>query len=92
MPEELKLAIGLIWGHLNVRQFEEAYILARGCRDIWPEENLIKLMLAYATVEIGEPLDAATLAVLEQENCEEWRALILRRAENYNVDDGDGDD
>jgi hypothetical protein len=87
MPEELALAIGLVWGHLNAGQFEEAYDLAQGCMRVWPTESRLTLMSAYAAVELLEPLDDETLAILHEAECRDWATLILRRAENH--DDAD---
>lgn len=80
MTNELSLAIALIWGHLNVRQFGHAYTLARGCAVVWPQEQRIPMMMAYAAVELGHPLDAATLKIIRDCEWPEWRDLILRRA------------
>ncbi|MEN3293125.1 MAG: hypothetical protein V7642_2378 [Burkholderiales bacterium] len=82
MSSELTTAIGLVWGHLNACQFEEAYQLARGCLRVWPEEKRLIVMSAYAAVELLEPLDEKTIAVLQTEN-KEWAELVLRRAEYH---------
>ncbi|MGH8807029.1 MAG: hypothetical protein ACREX0_04020 [Noviherbaspirillum sp.] len=81
MPEELALAVGLIWGHLNARQFEEAFVLARGCLRVWPDEQHLRLMLAYAKVELLEPLDDDTMALLQKAACRDWTSIVLRRSE-----------
>jgi hypothetical protein len=81
ISDELTVAIGLVWGHLNCSQFEQAYDLARGCLRVWPDETRLILMAAYAAVELLEPLDEKTLAVLHGAQCKEWAALILRRSE-----------
>lgn len=78
---ELTLAIGLIWGHLNTRQVEDAYDLARGCIQVWPADARLRLMYAYAAVELMEPLDEQTRAALEQTQCKEWAMLVKRREE-----------
>jgi hypothetical protein len=83
MPSELTIAIGLVWGHLNACQFEEAYQLARGCLRVWPEEKRLVIMAAYAAVELLEPLDEKTLTVLQAAECKEWAGLVLRRAEYH---------
>lgn len=80
MPEELEVAIGLMWGYLGTGQFDQAVKLARGCLQVWPDERRLVLMAAYAKVELGDPPDAYTLAVLEEEDCPEWSQLVLRRA------------
>jgi len=80
MPAELVLAIGLIWGHLNARQFEPAYQLAAACLCIWPDQPTPHLMSAYAAVELGYSLPPATLAALHSAACPEWTGLVLRRA------------
>jgi hypothetical protein len=74
-------------GHLNAGQFEEAYDLAQGCMRVWPTESRLTLMSAYAAVELLEPLDDETLAILHEAECQDWATLILRRAENH--DDAD---
>lgn len=78
---ELMFAIGLVWGHLNARQFEEAYLLAKGCMRIWPEDRSLALMSAYAAAEVLEPVDEKKLAGLRDSACEDWVRLVLRRAE-----------
>lgn len=83
ISSELTVAIGLVWGHLNAGQFEEAYQLARGCLRVWPEETRLILMAAYAAVELLEPLDEKTLAALNTAGCKEWADLVLRRAEYH---------
>ena len=80
MPDELVLATGLVWGHLNARQFEEAYQLAQGCLRIWPEDKGLIFMSAYAAAEVLEPLDQTRLATLRNPECEDWITLVLRRA------------
>lgn len=80
LSDELALAIGLIWGHLNSRRYQDAHTLARGCAGIWPQEQRIALMLACAAVELRKPLEPETLAALQQADCREWCELILRRA------------
>ncbi|MEN3292513.1 MAG: hypothetical protein V7642_1766 [Burkholderiales bacterium] len=78
---ELVMAIGLVWGHLNARQFEEAYSLAKGCMRIWPGDRSLALMSAYAAAELLEPVDERKLAGLRDPACEDWIRLVLRRAE-----------
>jgi hypothetical protein len=81
ISDELSVAIGLVWGHLNCSQFEQAYDLARGCLRVWPDETRLILMAAYAAVELLEPLDEKTLAVLHAAECKEWANRVLRRSE-----------
>ncbi|HYD63144.1 MAG TPA: hypothetical protein VEC35_22510 [Noviherbaspirillum sp.] len=81
MPDELAIAIALVWGHLNAGQMEDAAQLARGCLGIWPQEKRLAVMAAYAAVELGEPLDAQTVSLLNEAGCEEWARLVIRRAE-----------
>jgi hypothetical protein len=80
-PPELVIAIGLVWGHLNARQFEEAHALAKGCLRIWPDDRSLALMAAYAAAELLEPVDVRTLAGLRDATNENWIQLVLRRAE-----------
>ena len=80
MPEELAIAIGLVWGHLSAGQIEDAAKLARGCLGIWPHEKRLLVMAAYAAVELGEPLDARTVRILNEADCSEWARLVIRRA------------
>ncbi|MFC7518738.1 hypothetical protein ACFQUU_27375 [Herbaspirillum sp. GCM10030257] len=81
---ELIIAIGLVWGHLNSSQFEEAWQLAKACLHIWPDEPRLAMMYAYAAVEVLEPLDDRMRALLSQGRCPEWEALVLRRADMHN--------
>jgi hypothetical protein len=76
---ELAVAIGLVWGHLQASQFEEAYKLAQGCLRLWPQEHRLTLMAAYASVELLEPLDATAMAALDSTACVEWAELIRKR-------------
>jgi len=61
LRDELTMAVGLVWGHLNAQQPEDAYDLARGCLQLWPGERSLSLMAAYAAAELAEPVDLATL-------------------------------
>lgn len=80
---ELIIAIGLIWGHLNASQFEEAFQLAKACLRIWPDNKNLAMMYAYAAVELLEPLDEPTLALMHAAGCREWAEIVLRRAEMH---------
>ena len=80
MPIELSVAIGLLWGHLNTSQFEQAYRLGLVCRQIWPDEERLALLVAYARIELFDGVDADTEAWLAQAGaCPAWRALLARR-------------
>ena len=80
LSDELKLAIGLVWGCLNTRQFEAACRLAHGCLAVWPGELRLSLMAAYASVEMQQPLEPRVLQVLDRGDCKEWSNLVYRRA------------
>lgn len=82
---ELVMAIGLVWGHLSARQFEEAYLLAKGCMRLWPEDRALALMSAYAAAEVLEPVDERRLAELRDPSSEEWIEFVLRRADRHEV-------
>lgn len=80
MPLDLSVAIGLLWGHLNTGQFEQAYRLGRVCRRIWPEEERLALLQAYAQVELFDGPDEETEAVLARSGgCPSWTAVLARR-------------
>jgi hypothetical protein len=79
MPADLVMAIGLVWGHLAARQFEEAYLLAKGCMRVWPDDRNLILMHAYAAAEVLEPVDTGKLLAVRDAACEEWIQLVLRR-------------
>lgn len=80
MPLDLSVAIGLLWGHLNTGQFEQAYRLGRVCRRIWPEEERLALLQAYAQVELFDGPDEDTEAVLARTGgCPDWTAVLARR-------------
>lgn len=81
LEAELVTAIGLVWGHLNARQFEEAHALAAGCMRVWPQDRALPLMRAYAAAELLEPVDTERLQALRDPACEEWIRLVLRRTE-----------
>ena len=86
LKQELTMAVGLVWGHLNARQHDAAYELARGCLQLWPGERRLGLMAAYAAAELAEPVDMAALhghasadpARAQDEQA--WIALVCRRA------------
>jgi hypothetical protein len=80
VPPELTLAVGLIWGYLNVSQFDKAHTLAKGCLRIWPDDNRLLLMAAYAAVELMEPLDDKMRAAMSNPACKKWADLVLTRA------------
>lgn len=80
LPDELVIAVGLVWGHLNARQFESAYALARGCLGLWPQDRGLLLMYAYAAAEMLEPVDEARLEAVEDPACDGWKQLVRRRA------------
>ena len=78
-PEQA-LAIGMIWGHLNARQFDDAYQLARGCAMLWPDDQRLALMAAYAAVELAAPLKDDMVQAMKTAECVAWTSLIWRRA------------
>ena len=78
--DDLILAIGLIWGHLNSGQFDAADRLARGCLRLWPSDERLLVMAAFAAVELGRPLDETTVLFLRGAQCREWADLVLLRA------------
>jgi len=86
LRDELTMAIGLVWGHLNAQQPEEAYDLARGCLQLWPAERSLCLMAAYAAAELAEPVDLPALRSVANADparaADEaaWIALVERRA------------
>lgn len=80
MPDELVLALGLVWGHLNARQFEQAYTLARGCLRVWPHDRGLNLMHAYAAAEMLEPVNHSMLNSMATADCKEWIELVLCRS------------
>lgn len=77
---EIALAIGLVWGHLSARQFDEAYQLARGCAALWPTDERFTLMAAYAAVELAAPLEESMVHAMKTSDCLAWTSLIWRRA------------
>ena len=80
MPADQLMAIGLVWGHLSARQFEEAFLLAKGCLRVWPDERNLLLMHAYAAAEVLEPIHVDKLLAIKDPDCQEWIRLVLRRA------------
>lgn len=79
MQDELVTAIGLVWGHLSARQYEEAYLLAQGCMHSWPENPALRLMHAFAAGELGTPVDTPRLESMRDPTCEAWIRLVLQR-------------
>ncbi|MFT5589530.1 MAG: hypothetical protein ACI9ZF_001705 [Bradyrhizobium sp.] len=86
-PEAL-LAIGLVWGHLNARQLEEAYQLACGCAALWPDDQRFALMASYAAVELAAPLEDFMVQALKTTDDTAWTKLIWRRAHSSGNPDG----
>lgn len=80
MAHDLVLAIGLVWGHLKARQFEEAYLLGKGCLRVWPNDRSLILMVSYAAAEVLEPVDMEKLESIKDASCTEWIRLVKRRA------------
>ena len=80
MSADLVIAIGLVWGHLSARQFEEAFLLAQGCLRVWPDERNLLLMHAYAAAEVLKPIHVDKLLAIKDPECQEWIRLVLRRA------------
>jgi hypothetical protein len=86
LRDELATATGLVWGHLNAQQPEEAYELARACLQLWPGDRGLALMAAYAAVELAEPFDldalrrATSTDPARAADEAAWIALIERRA------------
>lgn len=78
--DDLIVAIGLIWGLLNSGQFEQADQLAVGCLQVWPNDERLVVMAAFAAVELGRTLDETTVLSLRSANCREWADLVLLRA------------
>lgn len=76
---ELVIAIGLIWGHLNTRQFDSAYTLTRACLQLWPENPQLQLLASYATVESGHPLEVSIATLLNKAESKSWASRILQR-------------
>lgn len=81
MADELQLAIGLVWGHLNAYQYQEAHQLATGCLQLWPDEPRLFMMAAFAAAELLEPVDQQRLLALRTPQNQAWIALVLRRLE-----------
>lgn len=81
MPDELLLAIGLVWGYISAYQYEEAYELAVGCMQVWPQDHHLFLMASYAAAELLEPVDRERLLSLRTPENEAWVKLVLRRLE-----------
>lgn len=79
MPDELLLAIGLVWGYFSARQYEEAYELATGCLQLWPQDQHLFLMASYAAAEVLEPVDRERLLSLRTPENAAWVDLVLRR-------------
>lgn len=81
MEVDLSVAIGLLWGHLNTGQFAQAYRLGRVCRQIWPDDERLALLVAYAQVELFDGPDDDTLGLLARDAaCPSWAAVLARRS------------
>jgi len=86
LQDELTMAVGLVWGHLNSQQLGAAWELAQGCLQLWPGNRSLSLMAAYAAAELAEPVDLAALRSqagadpARAADEEAWIALVARRA------------
>lgn len=78
---DLDTAIGLVWGQLNTNRFDDAYALAQGCVQIWPADRRLRVLRAYAAVEIGLWLDREELEFLRAVGPGDCTERLLRRAE-----------
>ena len=74
-------AIGLIWGHLKTRQFNDAHTLARACMQLWPNEPMLRILQSYAAIEIGLRLDDDAMDFLRSMGDAECADQLLRKAE-----------
>ncbi len=79
MQPELLTALGLVWGHLNAYQYQAAYELSRGCLQLWPHEEKLRLMHDFAAAEVLEPVDQSGLRAMRTPQNAEWVDLVLRR-------------
>ncbi|MBB5391360.1 MULTISPECIES: hypothetical protein [unclassified Herbaspirillum] len=79
MQPELLTALGLVWGHLNAYQYEEAFELAAGCLQLWPEHEKLRLMHDLAAAEVLEPVDQRRLRAMRTPDNAAWVDLVLRR-------------
>ena len=86
LQDELTMAVGLVWGHLNAQQLQAAWDLAQGCLQLAPGHRALTLMANYAAAELGKPVDLAALhspAADDPANAasvHSWIALIEHRA------------
>jgi uncharacterized protein (DUF1684 family) len=80
--DELTMAVGLVWGHLHAQQPEQAYRLAQGCLELWPDDAGLALMAAFAATELAEPIDLARLRGIaaQSPDAAAFVALVERRA------------
>lgn len=79
LPADLVIAIGLVWGHMRARQFEEAYLLGKGCLRVWPNERNLMLMVSYAAAEVLEPVDLDALNAIQDPLSADWIKIVQRR-------------
>lgn len=75
------LAIGLVWGYFSSYQYDEAYALAMGCMQVWPQNQQLFLMASYAAAELLEPVDKDRLLSMRTPENDAWINLVLRRLE-----------
>ncbi|WP_050468502.1 hypothetical protein [Herbaspirillum chlorophenolicum] len=80
---ELLAATGLVWGHLNAYQYEQAYQLALGCLQLWPADEKLQLMRDLAAAEVLEPVDTGRLRVMRTPVNAAWIDLVLRRLDYH---------
>nr|AEX96963.1 hypothetical protein [Herbaspirillum rubrisubalbicans M1] len=79
MPDELLMAIGLVWGYFSAYQYEAAHELAQGCLQVWPDDPKLFLMASYAAAELLEPVDRQRLEAMRNKENEAWIDLIISR-------------
>ncbi|MCA1325668.1 hypothetical protein [Herbaspirillum sp. alder98] len=80
---ELLAATGLVWGHLNAYQYEQAYQLAVGCQQLWPADENLQLMRDLAAAEVLEPVDTGRLHAMRTPVNSAWIDLVLRRLDYH---------
>ena len=78
---DLGTAVGLIWGHLKARQFDDAYTLASACMQLWPGDANLRILQSYAAIEIGLWLDDETMDFLRSMGGVDCAGQLLRKAE-----------
>lgn len=75
--EDLRTAVGLVWGWLEQGQTTQALSLVRACRACWADQAVLQLLHNHCLLVLGLP-EAEAVSLMSERLPEPWRELSLR--------------